>query len=209
MRADDPAEPADRTELVPRDPSALGPDLAAAAGALRDEWRLDEEEYTRAAVQQWTHSRGLIDVARDLLHRGDVVALDLGAKTFTGTIVDVGDDFLRLRTAGGVIDVALQLLVESTPGRRGPRLVAPVVLRVLQRVRKGGRRGNAGASTLRARLLEYEADEVEVVVGSPLLRDELRGALTVGRDFVAVQARGAEPAFLPIAWVTWVARWAE
>jgi hypothetical protein len=78
------------------------------------------------------------------------------------------------------------------------------VLRVLERARSGGRAG-AGPDTFRAGLLEYESDAIEVVVGSLLLEDELRGTLTVGRDQLRVCDREGGEAYLPLSWVSWVA----
>jgi hypothetical protein len=82
-------------------------------------------------------------------------------------------------------------------------LPAPVMLRVLERARSGGRAG-AGPDSFRACLLEHETDAVEVVVGSLLLEDELRGTLTVGRDQLRVCDREGGEAYAPLAWVSWV-----
>jgi hypothetical protein len=179
------------------------PDIAGAAGALREEWRAEEEEYTRAAMTRWTHERRLADIARELVHRGDTVTVAMGNITFTGEAVSAGPDFLQLRTtAGGRVDV--NLAVATTTTGREVRVPAPLVIRVVERARAGGR-SDRRATTFRARLLEREADGDAVVVGSMLLDEQLEGVLTVGRDYVCVRGRDGCEAFLPIGWTAWVA----
>lgn len=168
-----------------------GSDLGAAAGSMREAWRAEEEEWSRAAAARWAHSRSLVDVARELMHRGDTVEVTAGDATFTGEVTDVGRDGLRLRTAAGIVDVQLG----------GP---AAVVLRVVGRARSGGRRGTDPPTTFRARLLQREAGGAEVVVGSALLREELRGVVTVGRDQLRVCDGAGSETYLPLAWVSWV-----
>ncbi|MGH9050193.1 MAG: hypothetical protein ACRDY4_10720 [Acidimicrobiia bacterium] len=184
---------------------AGGPDLGAAAGSMREAWRAEEEEWSRAAAAQWTHGRSLVDVARDLMHRGDTVAVTAAGATFTGEVTDVGFDVLRLRTASDVVDVQLALLTRGGGERRHARVAAPVVLRVIARARSGGRSAGGGPETFRARLLEHEAGAVEVSIGSTLLGEDLRGTLTVGRDQVRVCDRDGGETYVPIAWVSWAA----
>lgn len=183
-----------------------GSDLAVTAGRLRDEWRTEEEEWSRAAAVQWTHGRRLVDIARELMHRGDVVAVTAGRATFTGEVTNVGVDLLRVRTAGGSVDVHLAALTAGGDAGRHVRLSAPVVLRVVERARSGGRAG-AGADSFRACLLEHEADVADVVVGTSLLEDDLRGTLAVGRDQLRVCDRDGGETYVPLAWVAWVMPW--
>ncbi|MGQ0805151.1 MAG: hypothetical protein ACT4PI_14975 [Actinomycetota bacterium] len=196
--------------MTSRDPlEAGGPDLAATAGRLRDEWRAEEEEWSRAAAAQWTHGRRLVEIARELMHRGDGVAVTAARATFTGEVTHVGVDLLRVRTAGGSVDVHLAVLTAGGGGGRHVRLPAPVVLRVVERARSGGRRAGAGADSFRACLLEHEADAADVVVGTSLLEDDLRGTLAVGRDQLRVCDRDGGETYVPLAWVSWVMRWRE
>lgn len=188
------------------DLDAGGPDLGAAAGSMREAWRSEEEEWSRAAAAQWAHGRSLVDVARELMHRGDTVAVTAGDATFTGEVTDVGLDVLRLRTVAGPVDVQLAAVTTGTADRRQARLPAPVVLRVVERARSGGRSAGGGPETFRARLLENEADAVEVVVGASLVGEELRGTLTVGRDQVRVCDRDGHETYLPLAWISWMRR---
>ncbi len=139
------------------------------------------------------------------MHRGDRVAVTAGATTFTGTVTHVGLDVLRVGTPGGTTDVNLAAVTTGTGERRRARLPAPVVLRVIERARAGGRRASGGAETFRARLLEHEADSLAVVVGSFLLDEELRGTLTVGHDQVCVADRDGRETYVPVGWVSWVA----
>jgi hypothetical protein len=168
------------------------PDLGSAFGAVREERRAEEEEYTRAAARQWARHRDLVDVARELQHRGDTVSVQLRTVAFVGVIDAVGRDYVQLRTDGGWVDIAL-----------------PLTIRVLTRAREGGQRGEPGAPTFRARLVEYDGEEIDVIVGSELVGDELRGRLTVGRDHIVVRARDGNETYLPVGSVAWVRPWRD
>ena len=177
-------------------------DLEPIFGAAREERRSEEEEYTRAAARQWARRRALVDVAREFQHRGDTVSVQLRDTVFVGTIDAVGRDYLQLRTDGGRVDIPL-LDVTSA---RAPR---HLVIRVVNRAREGGRRAEPGALTFRARLIEYDGEEIDAIVGSDLLRDELRGQLTVGRDHVVVRDRDGGESYVPFDCVAWVKPWRE
>ena len=161
------------------------PELAHAASSARAEWRREEEEYLRAAEEHWAHQRSLRDVVRELMHRGDTIAITLGLTVLAGRVVAVGDDWFELDGPAGRTDVRLD--------------ASDLVVRVLERAPGGGCRGDAGSRTFRARLLEHEMAGGPVVVG---FRDgEARGELVVGRDQVCV---GAPPlgTYVPIRAVT-------
>jgi hypothetical protein len=184
---------------------AGGPELGAATGSMREAWRTEEEEWSRAAAAQWAHGRSLVDVARELMHRGDTVSVTAGGAVFTGAVTDVGVDVMRVHTAAGAVDVQLAAVTTGSGEQRHIRLPAPVVLRVVERARSGGR-SSGGGGTFRARLLEHEADGIELAVGSALLGDDLYGTVTVGRDQVRVCDRDGGETYLPIAWISWVRR---
>jgi hypothetical protein len=171
-------------------------DLESVFGAAREERRSEEEEYTRAAARQWARHRDLLDVARELQHRGDTASIQLRDMVFVGTVDAVGRDYLQLRTDGGRVDISLV----------APR---PLLIRVVERAREGGRRAEPGARTFRARLLEYDGEEVDVVVGSDTLREEIRGRLVVGRDHVIVRDRDGADSYLALSCVAWVKPWRE
>jgi hypothetical protein len=177
-------------------------ELEAAAGAAREERRADEEQYAHAAARQWARHRDLVDIARELQHRGDTVAAQIGETEFRGVIDTIGADYLQLRTATDRVDISL---VASGPAR----VPMPLVIRVTERAREGGRRAEPEARTFRARLLEYDGEEIDAVIGSVLLREDLRGRLTVGRDHLVVRDGDAGETYLPIGHVAWAKPWRE
>ena len=172
-------------------------DLEPIFGAAREERRAEEEEYTRAALRQWARHRDLLDVVRELQHRGDTISVQVGHTRFVGTVDAVGRDYARLRTDGGRVDIRLA----SHASEGAP---VPVLVRVVNRAPHGGRRAEADAPSFRARLLEYDRDDVEAVVGVPSMEDELRGCLVVGRDHVVVRDRDGGAMYAPLGCVAWV-----
>ncbi len=165
------------------------PDLGTSAAELREQWRLEEEEYIRAAEQHWAHRRTLLDVCRELMHRGDAVAVELVDTTFTGTMVAVGEDYFQLRTAAGAVDVR----VTGTA----------LVVRVVKRATAGGCHGEPASRTFRARLLEHEVAGNEVTVGSSAGGERLTGCVFVGRDQVQLRGHGAD-VYVPLSWIAWM-----
>jgi hypothetical protein len=155
-----------------------GASLASVAAAARAEWRADEDEWTAAALEQWRHGRTVVDLAREHLHRGDIIAIELdgsrsGARrALQGPVIGVADDVIALDTLSGRVDVALH------PG-------VPIAWRVVERVPDGGGRG-LPLDSFRARLLELEAARQPVEVGAMTVDGTHRGCLTVGRDHVVV-----------------------
>lgn len=184
------------------------PDLSGTGAAMRAEWRADEEEYGRAALAQWGHQRRLTDITTELMHRGDTVAVTVVGATFTGTITYVGDDLVTVRTPVGRVDVHTALPV-AVAGDRRALAPAPLVLRVVERAKAGGVRPGNETSGFRARLHEYEADATELVIGSALVPDEVRGVVTLGRDHVHVRGRDGAETYLPIAWIAYVMPWRD
>jgi hypothetical protein len=176
-------------------------DLEPIFGAAREERRAEEEEYTRAALRQWARHRDLIDVIRELQHRGDTISVQVGHTMFVGLIDAVGRDYFRLRTDAGRVDIRLASSEQGTP--------VPVLVRVVNRARRGGRRAEADAPSFRARLLEYDGDEVEALLGIPAMGDELRGCLVVGRDHLVVRDRDGGETYVPLGSVVWVRPWRE
>jgi hypothetical protein len=163
-------------------------DLAVAA-AVRAEWRADELEWTRAALEQWEHDRTLADVLRAFMHRGDTVALEFTGHTFVGVVTAVADDMVRLATTEGSVDAHL--------GTAGAFLV-----RVVEPARAGGQRGDEMIATFRARLLQLEG--VATSLGVAARADELTGRLCVGRDQISVVDRNGARRYVPMASVAWV-----
>lgn len=166
--------------------------LGDAAAAVRAEWRADEEEWTRAAVERWQHRRTLLDVIRECMLRGDTIALRLGDITFTGLVQAIGDDLIVLAARDGRVDVRVD---EHTP----------LVMRVHERARTGGTRGDA-VTTLRARLLELEMGGLDVEVGADAAGGVECGEITVGRDHVIVHHDEQAETVIALAAVAWVRR---
>ena len=164
--------------------------LGDAAAAVRAEWRADEEEWTRAAVERWQHRRTLLDVIRECMLRGDTIALRLGDITFTGLVQGMGDDLVALDARGGRVDVRVD---EHTP----------IVVRVHERARTGGTRGDA-ITNFRARLLELEMDGLNVEIGADAAGGVVGGDITVGRDHVIVHHDEEAETVIALAAVAWV-----
>src|SRR5689334_6297591 len=101
------------------------------AARLRADLRADEDDWTRAAVQYWTHAHTLADLAREFAARGDDVIVETAGRSFRGVIVAVGDDRLDLAAGDCVVHVRLALaesigaplaplaLFRAAPARRG------------------------------------------------------------------------------------------
>ena len=143
------------------------PDFERLGWHLRAELRAEAEEYERLAAVDALRGRRLGDVALELLHRGDVVAVDLAGRSFTGAVVYTAGDLLCVRGAGSVVDVNLE---------------APLSLRVVERVRRGGAGRSGGPPGFKARLFEHEAGGGTVTLGTRLVVGELSGRI----DAVAV-----------------------
>jgi hypothetical protein len=171
-----------------------GADIGDAASVVRAEWRADEEEWTRAGIERWRHERSLLDLLREGMHRGDTISLSLplGTPTFTGCVTAVGDDLVTLTLPDGPVDVRCDA-------------EAPVVVRVTERARSGGTRGDT-VTTFRARLLELEMSERDVEVGVRATADVVRGKLVVGRDHVILHDRDGVDTAIALAAVAWVRR---
>jgi hypothetical protein len=152
------------------------PDLGAAGAAMREEWRAEQEAATRDAAEQWRHSRTLLDLARDHMHRGDRVAITVSSHRTVGTIIEVASDRIALVDDGVRTDVHVTDAV-------------PLAFSVIDRARAGGRSG-ARTMSFRARLLELEAANAPVVVATSIGPDPFTGVLSVGTDLVVI-ATGA------------------
>ena len=151
---------------------------------MREEWRTEQEAATDDAAEQWRHSRTLLDLARDHMHRGDRVVITVAGHRATGEIVEVARD-------------RIALLDELSPGaalRVDVHVADSVALtmRVVERARAGGRSGTHTA-TFRARLLELESAAAPVSVATAIDTEMVVGALSVGTDLVVIaSAAGVE-----------------
>jgi hypothetical protein len=166
-------------------------ELRAAGAAVRAEWRADEEEWTRAALEAWEHERTLVDIARECMHRGDTIAIAVSGHAFTGAVVAVGDDVVRVATVSGSVDVNLDV-------------DGGFMLRSVVAANAGGTRGDNTVATFRARLLELERRHQRVEVGVVMRADTMVGVLRVGRGQVSVEARDRGRTYVPVRAVGWV-----
>jgi hypothetical protein len=164
------------------------------AAAIRAEWRADEEQWSRAAFEQWEHGRGLADIARDCMHRGDIVTFAFasasGLQSWTGVLVATGHDVARVDT--GDVRVDVRLAVD-----------APFVLRVRPGTRAASSergRDDAGLTTFTARLREL--DGTTMGIGTPT--GALEGRLRTGRDQLRVTGPDDVVAYVPTGSVWWV-----
>jgi hypothetical protein len=154
------------------------------AAAVRAEWRAEEEAWTRAALERWEHGRGLADVLRDCVHRGDRVSFSFAAIVWAGAVIGVGRDVARLDTGHAIVDIRLAV-------------DAQFVVRVQDGVARGGR--EHALTTFTARLRELDGTKVCIgTVGGPL-----EGRVRIGRDQLRLTgATGV--AYVPTDSVGWV-----
>ena len=156
------------------------------AASARAEWRAEEAEWSRVALEHWEHGRGLADVLRDCMQCGDTVTFAFSTVTWSGSIGAVGRDIVRVDVGEVTVDVRLDP-------------AAPFVLRA----RSGAGEGafdRAVVTTFAARLRELDGTAVCIGTSSGTLEGDLR----VGRDQVRVTASGADVAYVPTGSVWWV-----
>jgi len=156
------------------------------AAAIRAEWRADEEQWSRAALEQWEHGRALADVVRDCMHRGDVVTFEFASHSWTGTVIAVGHDVARVDTGDAWVDVRLAA-------------EAPFVVRVRGAHHDGGR-DDGTLTTFTARL--REVDGTATSIGTSVRT--LEGHLRVGRDQLRLTDADGGIAYVPTGSVWWV-----
>lgn len=149
------------------------PDLAAAGAAYRAELRAEAAEYEAVAARDRLRDRTLADAAGELLVRGDLVAVAVPGRSFTGTLTHVAGDLACLRTpAGEDVDVCLSGIV---------------ALRVVEAVPAGGCSRGPGPSSFIARLAEHEAAGGVVEIGTRAHADGVVGRIeAVGIDHLVV-----------------------
>lgn len=152
----------------------------------RAEWRAEEEEWTRAALERWEHGRGLADVLRDCGHRGDVVTFVFPNVAWSGFVVVVGDDVARVASEGVAVDVHFTH-------------DAPFVLRT-RRGSGDAARGEGAVTTFTARLRELDGTPVGIGTAT----GALEGRLRVGRDQLRLTDPDGGVAHVPTGSVWWV-----
>lgn len=168
--------------------------LEALAGELRrsagQEWREEAETAETDARLLRERRRGLADVARDLLHRGDRVTATCGARSASGTVVGAGRDFVTLESEALWVEVRLETaIVRVEP--------SPV----------GGGVQSGGSATWVARLKEFEQTGEDLEIWVPSASQGLHGMIeTVAEDHLVVADRLGGRAYLPLGVVGMVIR---
>lgn len=173
-------------------------DLSSFAADLREGWRSEQESFTAEAEVAWRHRQSLSDVLAAHRHRGDVLAVQVLGRTFTGPVVGVGDDLLALHSSDGRVDIRT-----ATRPDRASATRTPLAVRLVQRGNRGAGRASADRDEgFRARLLELEAGRGDVAVGALGLDEEPVGPVALGADHLRV--RGGSEILLPLTAVAYV-----
>ncbi|MDP8977479.1 MAG: hypothetical protein M3N17_02665 [Actinomycetota bacterium] len=163
-------------------------DLRRVERRMRAELRAEAEEYERLAALDLLRGRTLADVARELVGRGDIVAVTAGGRTFVGPVVHAAGDLACVRAAGEDVDV---------------NLPATAAVRVVERRRSGGSPG-AGPDSFKARLFEHERAGVPAEVG--WAGERLLGVVrAVAVDHVVMDDDDGQRWHLAIARIAYVA----
>ena len=137
----------------------LARELRRGVGA---EWK-DEAEITELETRLGElRKRRLSDIAREAMHRGDLVSVTVGTRTLTGSPMFVGKDYLVLQTPAITVDVVLDRALMSI--RQKP---------------EGGHTTRGGSATFRARLAEYEHTGEPVTFHLMGGADDLTGRIIV------------------------------
>jgi hypothetical protein len=167
------------------------PDLAATGAAMREAWRAEQEAAARDARESWTHRQTVTDRLRAHMHRGDTLTVTVAGHRLIGTVEEVGDDLLALRTPSGRVDVHLAATIWFQIDVAAP-------------ARSGGHRGaNAAGGRFRYALVGRERDP-RVRVGTLAEPAGIDGTLEVGADHVVVMTATGRTLMVPMTAVTWV-----
>ncbi len=150
-----------------------------------------EAEITELETHQGRLRRRTIhDLARQSMNRGDVVTVDVGGTSVTGSIDAVGSDYMVITTASAVVDVAFE----------------SVVLR-FARSSARGRSTRPGSATLKARLAEYEQTGETVRVVAPEVGIDTTGRVRVAAvDHVIVEDQQRGEMVIPYSKVALIFR---
>ena len=171
-------------------PTDEHPDLSAVAGEMRAEWRAEQDAAAADAAALRRHGLTLADWLRERMHAGDRVRVEVLARAFEGAVDEVGDDLVALRTGSGRVEIHVCDAV-------------PALFTVAQHARAGGTR-SAARRTFRDALVARDG-QPDLLVGTVLVPEGIRGTPSVARDFVAVAERDGRETVVALAHVAWVA----
>ena len=121
-------------ESTPDDEELPRPELDAPSdvgAAMREEWRVEQEEITRDAAEVWQHARTLLDVAREYMHRGDRVVVTAAGHRIPGD-VDLAAQLLL-----GLLNEAGAVIAAAPKPQAMLRRVAPTVDAMVERLLRG------------------------------------------------------------------------
>jgi hypothetical protein len=161
---------------------------ARAAREARAEWRAEQEQWSRAAFEQWEHGRTLVDVVRDCMHRGDRVTVAYATQTWAGRVDGVGVDVVCLRAGDALVDVKVDGDATFVLGVHADTGAV------------AGHRGAVTRTSFAARLREL--DGALVSVGGAI--GAVEGVLRVGADQVRLTASDGAVRYVAAGSVAWV-----
>lgn len=144
----------------------LGSELRQSAGR---EWLAEAAEDERLSEILRRRQQDLGDLARDLVHRGDLVRAEMVGQTFSGQLIFAGSDYATLETSDAHVDIRLDAAVWT-----------------IQESPAGGHEQSGGSKTLRARLAETSAAEETVRVITDEGRPYIGSIEIVAGDHVEV-----------------------
>lgn len=167
------------------------PDLQGVGGAMREEWRAEQEAATADAAADYFRRRTMQEHLRELMHRGDRLAVTVAGFRMAGVPEEVGNDLLAIRALFGRVDIQLSPFV-------------PLWFEPVERATAGGDRGTevAGGSFYRA--LQMREQENLCTIGTVFDPDGFDGRLSVASDFVIIYGMAGAQVTVPIAQVAWV-----
>jgi hypothetical protein len=135
--------------------------------------------------------KSLHDRFLEHMREGDRLAIIAAGQRYAGTIEEVGEDLVALRTLFGRVDVHL------SPG-------IPLWYELFERGATEGTEGNHLADGKFLNALDLHEHDAEVTVGSLTDPDGIDGRIEVGSDHVKVIARAGAETVLPLWTVSWV-----
>lgn len=152
--------------------------------------RVEDEAYEELAARDLLRGRDLADVALELLHRGDEVAVQAAGRRFTGTLIHAAGNVACLGTALGTVDLHIDSVT---------------TWQVLVRHRRGGLGRAGGATSFKARLREHEAVGTMLHLGVASPDDTLVARLAaVATDHVVADEPDGSRWFVPLVRLAWV-----
>jgi hypothetical protein len=156
----------------------LARELRQTVGAeMRAEAEITEHETEVGRRRRRTMS----DVVRETAERGDRISLVTSVRTVTGTVTQVGRDYLTVATEAELVDARLAGIIAVIDPRPS-----------------GGTLAGAQSITFQARLSEYEQTREAVTVVAPRIGHTVEGIIDiVARDHVIVVDRDGATTMIP------------